>query len=805
MRNLFTIVLMFLALYAISQTNPSTISQKVVKGETFTYSLITTDGAIVSISSIYEDASNNPERNSFDIYFLANELGNYTDVFKYLENGNTYYTTFHIDVVASIISTRQDYDEILSGESLFLDVVSNDVGTASELMLSAIPYVQNGTARIVNGLVEFTPESGFEGLAYLNYVVTDSNGVSETGFATINVVSNPSGGQIATTLKPKYFVQIGEKLDMVVPIAMILSDISRPSLGKLNLLDQGVFRFDAGKKVGSETLSYNRNGASGQFEIHVFDKKENHGFVFDDKVYTTSGTPIDFDVFTNDLEAIYPISGKSPELKNVSPNSGRLVYNPPSGFQGVKNFYYEVNDGFTTHRGNITIVVSDDLPEIREYEFVTRENTAFVFDYDSPIENAVINFAQAPLNGLLRLTESGFFYCGGKVNGTDFIVYDPNPGFVGSDAFKLEYCSDNGNCVTLEVSIEVQSSSDDCNCIGADCTWPGDADGDGRVSVKDLLPIGYNIGKNGTARSENGNNWNALFADDWGESYGSLGNDIKSADSNGDGSIDEADVDALNENYSKLNSFLSSEALSIKSVPFYAVPSQTSGRDGDLITVDLYIGTEAQPLLESNGLAFSFSIPPIYIQENSLQFLFNHSDWFGYNNPTLDMVQYPDIGRVEGSISRTGGSSIDGFGHIGTFQIVLQEDFDDVKPESRKLPIEIDISGGEYINGAGNKYGLQDSKTVIYLDLNDQNIEKEIEIVTFPNPTADQLTIHSNNKDIIQNIYLYNTIGQRINSYHNIQSNHFEMNTSTLPEGFYMARVETLFGVSVEKVQVVRE
>ena len=152
----------------------------------------------------------------------------------------------------------------------------------------------------------------------------------------------------------------------------------------------------------------------------------------------------------------------------------------------------------------------------------------------------------------------------------------------------------------------------------------------------------------------------ALVAGDWGVKIENSGADLKNVDANGDGEINIEDVDALNANYSQLNSFLSSEALSIKDVPFYAVPREQSGVAGDLVLIDLFVGTSLNPLLESNGLAFNFTIPPTYIEDNSLKFSFTPSDWFGYNNPTINTVHYPSAGRVEAGISRTGGQANDG-------------------------------------------------------------------------------------------------------------------------------------------------
>lgn len=799
MRILLVVGLMFFTLYTTAQTNPSNISEKVLKGETFGLSLSTINGIIKFDGSGELIGTDNPDRNSFDLTITPKELGTFTYVIKYEENGQFFYTTIVLEVVESIIDPVHDYSEVTQNQVAILDVLSNDYSSDGELELTSIPYVQNGTARIVDALVEFSPDSDFTGLAYINYVVTDSKGLSETGFATVHVISEE------TSLMKDYFLQVGESLDIVVPSEVTLENFSKTSLGKLNQTQFGAISYNAGKKAGIEVISYRTPTRAVGLNIHVLPKEEKSDFIRDDLFFTSAGSPIQFDVFANDLEDIYPIVSKSPELKNIAPNSGKFSYTPPAGFQGVQNFFYEVSDGSNIYLGNIEIIVDNFLPEVREYDFVTRVNTPFVLQYALPLEGGVFNFMQAPVNGTLRLDPNGFHYGCGSVLGQDFLVYTPNDGFVGQDEFEIEFCAADGSCVQLEVIMAVVSSSNDCNCIGLDCAWPGDADGDGRVSIKDLLPIGYYMGEKGPSRKESGNIWNAVHADDWGENNIETGQDIKNADSNGDGTIDINDVQALDDNYARLNSFVTREALSIKNVPFYAVPSKFTGSSGDLILIHLYIGTADHPLLESNGLAFNFNIPGNYIEENSLRFSFAPQAWYGYNNPTIDFVQYPTNGRVEASISRTGRSSVDGHGLIGTFEIVLQEDIDGVKPESNTIPIDIKIDGGQFFSEEGSKYGLEDSELTIYLDLNDQNVERVIDIVTYPNPASDRLTFHANNQDEIKNIVVHNILGERINTYPNIQSNHFEMDTRHLPQGFYLATVKTEFGVSTEKVQVIRE
>lgn len=76
-----------------------------------------------------------------------------------------------------------------------------------------------------------------------------------------------------------------------------------------------------------------------------------------------------------------------------------------------------------------------------------------------------------------------------------------------------------------------------------DCVWPGDANHDGIVNYRDIIPIGLMLGKTGPARTEN-NSWGPKHAENWGQQFDNQF-DIKHADCNGDGIVDTSDLALL--------------------------------------------------------------------------------------------------------------------------------------------------------------------------------------------------------------------------------------------------------------------
>ena len=109
MRNLFIVVMMFSTSLITAQTNPSAIDLKVLKGQTFNYSLIGSNADLVVQTTILESAVRNADKNTFDMVFLSNETGSFKTVYKFEENGLTFYTTINIDISYLVLSTYRSW------------------------------------------------------------------------------------------------------------------------------------------------------------------------------------------------------------------------------------------------------------------------------------------------------------------------------------------------------------------------------------------------------------------------------------------------------------------------------------------------------------------------------------------------------------------------------------------------------------------------------------------------------------------------------------------------------------------------
>jgi len=110
-------------------------------------------------------------------------------------------------------------------------------------------------------------------------------------------------------------------------------------------------------------------------------------------------------------------------------------------------------------------------------------------------------------------------------------------------------CTDN-----TALNYTPTANCDDNSCYDADsytAVWPGDADANGIVNNTDVLYIGLAEGKSGLNRENATSNWTQQMAIDWEGSVLDINN--KHQDSNGDGTIDYKDLQAVEFNYGKSN------------------------------------------------------------------------------------------------------------------------------------------------------------------------------------------------------------------------------------------------------------
>lgn len=690
-------------LVVFGQSNPRSQNFQLTPGETFSTIIYSSEIPNTLFNgfdaNILEDDIARPSlgKNQYRIEFqVASDFEGKTELdIEYFEESGlrtfARYSKLVFDVAESQIMTKHDYKTIgVNSDSEIVDVISNDLTTHGPLELSVVAHQENGTAEIIGGDLVFTPSPDFMGMAYVNYVVTNAKGRTAMGTASICV------------LDPNYVAKDGvinltTSFDKSVPVLLPsegfnIDQVQSLSHGTIELLGTDVFEYTPSVNATvTETFTVldNDNGLTRTVLINIIGNDKFNLSVVDDEYYTEINNSISFDVFDNDFIKDNAIVSYSDGLVHLG--EGKFSFTPDANYQGIKHFQYETFDGYEYNLGDITIFVNNYYPENKpKYEFVTKEGTSFIINYEAPVDAFGFNIVSNPSNGKLYSLEGApsYVYACGKDEGTSLVVYEPKKGFKGMDSFDLQYCINEANCKTVRVEVEVVDKDADCNCAGRNCVWAGDANRDGKVSISDLLALGYHVGETGDARNLAANRWTAEFANDWSGSQVVNGVNVKHIDANGDGIITAADVDAIDQNYDSYNNLVPSEILVLKDYPIDIIPSATSVDSGDWLSLDIVLGTEEYPVLDVHGIAYTLKLSPGFIDSASVEVTDHSRVWLGNNSPILSLFKQPREGAIHLGSTRTTGETVSGVGVTHSVGFIVEEDIEGLRRD-RSNPITI--------------------------------------------------------------------------------------------------------------------
>jgi hypothetical protein len=430
--------------------------------------------------------------------------------------------------------------------------------------------------------------------------------------------------------------------------------------------------------------------------------------------------------------------------------------------------------------------------------------------YESPFEDYINTFSTNPEHGDLPYVPGDFSWqveCN-YIEAFNLFIYVPDPDFVGTDYFEFYHCDPNTNlCAFVKVEVEVINAEMDCPCVGRDCIWAGDANNDGAVDMEDLLTIGWYLGEYGPARDTTPiNEWYSETGDDWMIDQPFTGENIKHADSDGDGIITSSDTAAIGDNYFQKSALVPVQQNLKVPYQFSLVPVAFSLDSGDLIILDIYIGTEENPAENIHGLKFSLNVPPIILDSASLRVNFDHAGWIGENSSSLSMDAVPYDGRIDAGLTRARGNVITGYGLIGSLSFIVEDDIEGIRSDSDQLQFTVSLDNGVVYNGLGEKVDVPGDTYTYTLDLSkdDEPYNLEHSTILFPNPASDVLNVHINGNNLINQIEIFTFTGQLVNSYEEIEQKEFSVGVGQLSQGLYLARISTNQGVITKKFEVIR-
>lgn len=718
------------------------------------------------------------------------------------------YITVEMHVSASIVTTANDYASVgTNGEPITISVLDNDYASLGELTLDRVEATTGGIAIQNGNQITFTPANDFTGIAQFSYIATDENGESSASAVFVNVV--PSLVVESDTI---YLTQTASSpFGITMPTDGYALKGDSPLFGALS--EQSSFSFTYTPTLfseGVELLEF-ENAQTGKkrfVEIQLINDKNVQLALRNDVAYTNKGQAVVINAGQNDYLQNGVVVDHSDELTYAS---GVFFYTPESQFEGVKQFYYTVHDGAQAHTAIIDVHVGNYMPQVVEYDFTTYTNTPLVLDYAAPIKGYSFNVVSAPANGTLHvnINEAGSDNCN-KVTGYQMVSYTPNQDFEGVDHFTIEYCVTDGSCKEIKASVLVTAGDEesDCHCIGSDCVWAGDANGDGVVNVVDLLAVGYHYGESGKARDELAS-WGANSAESWGSTQVN-GRNTNKVDANGDGLISAADTAAIAANYGNQDNFIAAGSVVDKAIPVSYTVDNPTPKPGDVVTIQIHLGSEDNPVVDLHGWATKLVLPAAWVDSSTSITFTPNQEWFGKGSPTISMAKNPTSNTLDLAMSRTVGKGISGFGVGGELRATIIQLIDPIRPAGDEIPVDFIFPSSVMTDGSGQQYRVDGGKVTVryqlgdtYDDTESKIIGDQIDVLAYPNPTSGAITLHANNRDIITSVSLYDMLGRELYRRDAIGTNEHVIR-EPLVDGFYFAHITTEKGKAVQRIEVRR-
>ena len=327
-----------------------------------------------------------------------------------------------------------------------------------------------------------------------------------------------------------------------------------------------------------------------------------------------------------------------------------------------------------------------------------------------------------------------------------------------------------------------------CNPI---IVWPGDTDNDNIARHFDLLNIGLAFGAQGPPRNNTSNAWNGVPASAWNQMFATGDLNYAYADSDGNGVINAADAEIINQNYGLTHGPVA---------PYVPLPSTPNNPPlfvdmpggsippGAVISAPIRLGSANLPVQEIYGLAFRIEFDPEVFAPNSVGVELPNVSWLGGQSPStgsnllyIDRT-YAEDGIIEVAITRTNHLNASGQGTIARFRGII----DDI---AGLMGSEIRINEIKAIRA--DETPLAIFNPVETFSISDGVIDVGwldmlVSLQVYPNPTSGDVFLENRYGAPIDEVRVFNDKGMLVAP---AVANSNVVSLGALPSGMYILRI----------------
>jgi PKD repeat protein len=367
--------------------------------------------------------------------------------------------------------------------------------------------------------------------------------------------------------------------------------------------------------------------------------------------------------------------------------------------------------------------------------------------------------------------------------------------------------------VTRMVATDVGNTNVDNLPAVTDYVMPGDANGDHRANMYDLLNVGVGYYTDGVPRPYANTAWAPQFAPDWEQHVNQV--NLKHIDCDGNGSIDDYDANVILDHYAPLDTTDVSTAPGLPKVRVQfdqdtIVINPDAPPTSLEITANLLIGSPAQPALNLYGVAFTMQYPEFVKHDPDILY---SSDYFGSLLHVLPLSK--DVysrHQIDFGMVRKNNQPASGYGLLG--KMTLRADYIIIvdivdRAENHAMPLVVPVKGLRAIDADGNIKELAvpvelDTIWIKVLESTTKTEQAALDhtVMLYPNPATESTKLYTGNYDVSK-INVINCLGQTVETLHPTGNQHLTtIETDRFESGVYTVQVHTDKGVAEKKLVV---